>query len=62
VSVEVAREIPAEVENLLYDPQTSGGLLISIAEKDAALLERKLPGSYRIGRVLAKDAKAIRLL
>jgi selenide,water dikinase len=62
VSVEVAREIPAEVENLLYDPQTSGGLLISIAEKDARLLERKLPGAYRIGRVLAKNAKPIRLL
>jgi selenide,water dikinase len=61
-SVELTREIPAEVENLLYDPQTSGGLLISIAEKDAALLERKLPGAYRIGRVLAKHAKPIRLL
>jgi selenide,water dikinase len=61
-AVVVGREIPAEVENLLYDPQTSGGLLISIAEKDAAQLERKLPGAYRIGRVLAKDAKAIRLL
>jgi selenide, water dikinase len=61
-AVELAREIPAEVENLLYDPQTSGGLLISIAEKDAALLESKLPEAYRIGRVLARGAKAIRLL
>jgi len=61
-AVELAREIPAEVENLLYDPQTSGGLLISIAERDAPLLERKLPGAYRIGRVLAKGVKAIRLL
>ena len=61
-AVEAAREIATEIESLLYDPQTSGGLLISIAEKDAALLEGKLPGAYRIGRVRAKDAKAIRLL
>jgi selenide,water dikinase len=61
-AVEVAREIPAEIESLLYDPQTSGGLLISIAEKDAPPLERKLPEAYRIGRVVPKHAKAIRLL
>ena len=61
-AVELAREIPAEVENLLYDPQTSGGLLISIAAKDAASLQHKLPGAYRIGRVVAKEPKPIRLL
>src|SRR5882762_3095822 len=38
-AVEVTRETPAEVENLLYDPQTSGGLLISLPEADAAQLE-----------------------
>jgi len=61
-AVAVAREIPAAVESLLYDPQTSGGLLISIADKDAAQLERKLPEAYRIGRVLDREARAIRLL
>ncbi len=30
-AVEMAAEIPREVEDLLYDPQTSGGLLISLA-------------------------------
>jgi selenide, water dikinase len=60
-AVEVTREIPAEVENLLYDPQTSGGLLISLPETDAAQLERKLPEAYRVGRVLPKGAKPIRL-
>ena len=61
-AVEVTREIPAEVENLLYDPQTSGGLLISLPEADAAQLERKLPEAYRVGRVLPKGAKPIRLV
>jgi selenide,water dikinase len=60
-AVEVTREIPAEIENLLYDPQTSGGLLISLPETDAAQLERALPEAYRVGRVLPKGAKPIRL-
>ena len=61
-AVEVTREIPPEVENLLYDPQTSGGLLISLPEADAAQLESKLPEAYRVGRVLPKGAKPIRLV
>ena len=61
-AVEVMREIPAEVENLLYDPQTSGGLLISLPEADAAQLESKLPEAYRVGRVLPKGAHPIRLV
>jgi len=60
-AVEMTREIPPEIESLLYDPQTSGGLLISLPEADAAQLERALPEAYRIGRVLPKGAKPIRL-
>jgi len=41
---------PALLE-LLYDPQTSGGLLISLPEADAAALVALLPGARRIGRV-----------
>jgi len=61
-AVEMTREIPAEVESLLYDPQTSGGLLISMGERDAGSFEKRLPEAYRIGRVTAKGAKAIRLV
>lgn len=60
--VEAAREIAPEVENLLYDPQTSGGLLIALPERDAAVLEEILEGGYCIGRVLEAQAKAIRLV
>jgi selenide,water dikinase len=55
-------ELPAEIESLLYDPQTSGGLLISLPESDAAALERALPGAYRIGRVTARQERPIRLV
>jgi selenide,water dikinase len=60
--VEQRRDIPEEIENLLYDPQTSGGLLISLPEKDAAELTKRLEGAYRIGRALARGEKAIRLI
>lgn len=52
----------SDFDDLLYDPQTSGGLLISIAERDAAALERKYPAAYRIGRVVDRGQKAIRLV
>jgi selenide, water dikinase len=52
----------SEFDDLLYDPQTSGGLLIALPERDAALLEAQLPTAYRIGRVAEKQSKPIRLL
>jgi selenide,water dikinase len=45
------REIAPEVEALLYDPQTSGGLLMTLSERDANALELNYDGFYRIGRV-----------
>ncbi len=55
-------EIAGEIDDLLYDPQTSGGLLISLSESDAAALERALPGAYWIGRTLERQDRPIRLI
>ena len=52
----------SEFDDLFYDPQTSGGLLISLSEKDAASLERQYPSAYRMGRVIEKSRKPIRIL
>jgi selenide,water dikinase len=60
-AVEIAVDIDAALLDLLYDPQTSGGLLISLPEADAAGLIEALPGAVRIGRVLPRDNKPIRL-
>ena len=60
--VETARDLPSEVEDLLYDPQTSGGLLITLPEADAAALAGAYPDAYGIGRVLPRQAKPIRLI
>jgi len=51
-----------ELDDLLYDPQTSGGLLISLPEADAAALEQAFPEAYRIGRVTEKGQKPLRLV
>jgi selenide,water dikinase len=56
-AVEMARELPREMEDLLYDPQTSGGLLYTLPESEAA----KLKGAWRVGRVLPGAGKAIRI-
>jgi selenide,water dikinase len=61
-AVDARGEILPEIEALLYDPQTSGGLLIALPEADAVALEQSLEGAYRIGRVLPKMEKAIQLL
>ena len=60
--VETARALPRETEDLFYDPQTSGGLLISLPEHDAVALERSYPEAYRIGRVIECGPKPIRLI
>jgi selenide,water dikinase len=61
-AVEITREITTEIEALLYDPQTSGGLLITLPERDAATLEGSFDAAYRVGRVLARQEKPVRLV
>ena len=64
--VEFAASVPEEVRCLLFDPQTSGGLLVSIAASRAdaalaALAHRKVPARI-IGSVLAKRAPLIHVV
>jgi len=61
-AVETTATLASELESLLYDPQTSGGLLIALPERDAAALEGSLEGAYRMGRVVEKREKPINLL
>jgi selenide,water dikinase len=62
-AVDAKPSIDGALLDLLYDPQTSGGLLIALPERDAAALERILPRARRMGRVVARDnSKAICLI
>ena len=55
--------IPLDLMDILYDPQTSGGLLISLPEKDAlrllSALQDELPRAEIIGHVAAPEDYAI---
>ena len=60
--VEYVDAIPRDVDNLLFDPQTSGGLLISLPETDAKAFASAYPKAYRIGVVTERGAKPLRVL
>lgn len=61
--VKVDPSVPLELLDIMYDPQTSGGLLISIAEKDAykllSELKGEIPCAEIIGEVLPLDNYSI---
>lgn len=50
-----AGDVPLAIQDILYDPQTSGGLLIAVEPADADAMERELqdavPSAQRIGCV-----------
>lgn len=60
--VDMAAAVSPELEALMYDPQTSGGLLIAVPAADAALLRERFPAAVRIGRVTGRGQKRIRIL
>lgn len=55
-----AASVPAEYQDLLFDPQTSGGLLVAIdaesAEGAVKVLQQRGVSARRVGRVVAKHS------
>ncbi len=56
-----APDLDPDLLDLLYDPQTSGGLLLSLPAVDAARMMARFAGACLIGRVLPKSEKAIQI-
>ena len=63
--VEFEPKVPQEIRNLLFDPQTSGGLLLVVGEKDSAELVKKLAGrgvpARKVGSVVEKTSPLLRV-
>ncbi len=63
--VEYDPSIPADIRTLLFDPQTAGGLLISVSSEDAGTLTRALQAAgvpaVEIGEVLPRTKPLIRV-
>lgn len=61
--VDMASSVPAELQDLLYDPQTSGGLLVAIdqLEADTALQSLATAGvtAWRIGAVSPRGERPL---
>ncbi|HEY1215744.1 MAG TPA: selenide, water dikinase SelD [Bryobacteraceae bacterium] len=57
--VRMTADIPPEIEALLYDPQTSGGLLVSLSEADARRLLAERPEAYVVGSVKNYETKPL---
>lgn len=61
-AVEPNTSLDPTLQSLLYDPQTSGGLLMTLCVTDADRLVERYPRAYRVGRVAERGSFPIRLI
>ena len=54
-TIEFGKDVTGYMQSALYDPQTAGGLLISLTEKNSAAFVEKVEGAKIIGRVAQKQ-------
>ena len=61
-SVQIAENISSAMQSALFDPQTAGGLLISLPSANAEELLKRLPDAKLIGRVRERQRHLINVL
>jgi selenide,water dikinase len=61
-TIEISPEVSREMQSALFDPQTAGGLLISIEQSKAEELVAKIGGAVIIGRVQPLSEKLIKVI
>jgi selenide,water dikinase len=64
--IQISQQVPKELACLLFDPQTAGGMLISIegsrADRFLAELGRTYPAAAVIGKVMPKAERSIEVI
>lgn len=60
--VDFDRSIKQSVKDILFDPQTSGGLLFSMTPNSASEFIAKMPEAYIIGSIVDKRQKPIQVV
>lgn len=62
-SAEIAEDVPLEITDILFDPQTSGGLLISLPEEEGQQLLEDLieagEDAFMVGKVKEKTSHSL---
>ena len=58
-ATEVRGAVSRAMQDILYDPQTSGGLLIAVDARDGEALKAEIPGAAVIGHVTEAEKKAL---
>lgn len=61
-TIEFAEEISHEMQSALFDPQTAGGLLISVERSKADALINKIEGAVVIGEVRNRSSHLIQVI
>jgi selenide,water dikinase len=61
-TVEIASDVSREMQSALFDPQTAGGLLISIERSKAEALVEKIGDAVVIGEVRQREDKLIKVI
>jgi selenide,water dikinase len=61
-TIEISGHVSREMQSALFDPQTAGGLLISIDRSKADDLASKIDGAVIIGEVVAKSEFLIQVI
>ncbi|HEX8921870.1 MAG TPA: selenide, water dikinase SelD, partial [Pyrinomonadaceae bacterium] len=61
-TIEIAENVSREMQSALFDPQTAGGLLISVDRSKSEALINKIDGAVIIGEVTPRKNSLIQVI